>query len=146
VEKLDSVMSYLKDQADDVQLERLLDQAIHPVLAKLHLPLYHTNPQFHASFAWTLIYPSVHTALDSPDSPSPDIGAGVDGSLDDTAASSGASEAETGPCQTPFTPEVLAQLSEKFGKAILAAQPQGGWEVHHLELKLGKEVHLLPLR
>lgn len=140
-------MSWPKNEADDLQLERLLDQAIHPILSKLHLPLYHTNPQFHASFAWTLIDPvSAHPASDSPDFPPSTSGAGPDAdvSLDDAELSPSTSEASTG--ETPFSPEVLAQLSEKFGKAILAAQPQGGWEVDHLELKLGKEVHLLPLR
>ncbi|ORX33636.1 hypothetical protein BD324DRAFT_209271 [Kockovaella imperatae] len=36
------------------EINDLLERVIHPVLDTLHLPRYHTNPEFHASFAWCL--------------------------------------------------------------------------------------------
>ena len=38
----------------------------------------------------------------------------------------------------PFTDEMLASLQEKFGKAILDAQPKGGWQVDVIGTKIGK--------
>lgn len=47
--------------------------------------------------------------------------------------------------RTPFTSDIIATLSEKFGKALLESQAKGGWIVDQLQLKIGKEVHMLDL-
>lgn len=39
------------------QLQRIQDRVIHPFLKTHHLPLYHLDPEFHTSFAWSLLSP-----------------------------------------------------------------------------------------
>lgn len=41
-----------------VQLEKLQINVIDPFLKLHHLPRYHSNPEFHASFAWSLLVAS----------------------------------------------------------------------------------------
>ena len=47
--------------------------------------------------------------------------------------------------ETPYTQPVLDQLSTEFGEALLKHQPKGGWKIGELEIKIGKDVHTMPL-
>lgn len=99
---LTSVLTY--------QLERIQSEIIDPFLRLHHLPTYHSNPEFHTSFAWVLV--PVPEPTDSPS---------LVGTVDD-----------------PFTEKVMENLQKEFGKAILDAQPKGGWQVDGISTKIGK--------
>jgi hypothetical protein len=94
----------------DNQLERIQSEIIDPFLRLHHLPTYHSNPEFHTSFAWVLV-----------PVPTPS----------ETSAS-------TTVVDDPFTEELLQCLQEKFEKAILDAQPKGGWQLDKISTKIGK--------
>jgi hypothetical protein len=40
--------------------------------------------------------------------------------------------------EDPFTDKLLTHLQERFQKAILDAQPKGGWQVDKISTKIGK--------
>jgi hypothetical protein len=89
------------------------------------LPLYHTNPEYHASFAWCL--------LDS-------AASGLQGDQDDAEET----EKPSG-LKTPFSDRMVKKLGEEFGASLLAKQPSGGWEIDHLVLRAGRAIHEIPL-
>lgn len=115
-----------EDGGADMQIERAVEAAVHPLLDKLHLQRYHDNPEFHASFAWCLT--------------EREMGGG--GEVAEAEAEHGAKEEGRA---TPFTASVLQRLSDEFGRALLEAQPRGGWAVDELQIKVGKEVSSIPL-
>lgn len=92
-------------------LERLED-----VLKRLHLPLYHDEPEFHASFAWAL--------CTLPD------GGGREDDEDEKDVLS------------PFPPDLVGRLAEHTD-AALAVHP--GWNVQVLCVKVAKDVVRIPL-
>jgi hypothetical protein len=99
------------DEPDsDNQLERIQSEIIDPFLRLHHLPTYHSNPEFHTSFAWVLV------PVPTPIEPS----------------------TSTTVVDDPFTEEVLQHLRKRFEKAILDAQPKGGWQVDKISTKIGK--------
>jgi hypothetical protein len=131
-----------------LKIENIIDEVVHPILAKLHLPLYHSHPEFHASFAWCLLDPHPQTA---PGSATKEDTLTEIASVDplesefEFAAESDQPDMP-GDAPTPFTPAILSELSDRFQERILAAQPRGGWQVDSLDLKIAKEVFRLPLR
>lgn len=110
----------------------MVDKAIHPLLAKYHLPLYHTNPEFHASFAWCLLRPGEE---------------GITSGLDTAMENDGVEDhiARPAMADSPFTRQVLDDLNTGFERKLLEAQPRGGWDVSHAILRVGKAVHNIGL-
>lgn len=104
----------------------MLRDAVHPELAKLHLPLYHDNPEFHASFAWCLVKPS--------------IGATSEYSLSEVEEKDVPESRD----KTPFTPAVLSDLTSRFAAAILQAQTKDGWLIDGVQLKIAKDIYTIP--
>ena len=98
-----------------------------PLLQSLHMPLYHSNPEYHASFAWCLIDQTDQTSKD---------GSAVD-------ESDGFEESSD---QVPIPHEVLAQVNEEYRDVFLRSQPREGWSISDVELKIGKDVQTVPLR
>jgi hypothetical protein len=129
----------------------MIDKVVHPILAKLHLPLYHSRPEFHASFAWCLLDPNPHppiAAVAEEEANTRPAGIAVDPlevdfDSDQPDMPGGAPTPLTPP--TPFTPAILSELSDAFQERILAAQPRGGWHIDSLDLKIAKDVFRLPL-
>ena len=107
-----------------------MDKAIHPILAKLHRQLYHSNPEYHASFAWC----PVDNADDEAQGTKTDMfnGDRVDATLDNSVAG-------------PIDDQVITHLQEESEKTILSSQPPGGWTVDALNLKIGMEFTSHPL-
>ena len=106
-----------------------MDKAVHPLLAKYHLPLYHNNPEYHASFAWCLLRPNTEgTALV------------VDPLADDADDPVAPDSAES-----PFRQDLLDDLNRNFQQRLLDAQPRGGWDVSNVVLRVGKVTHHLPM-
>lgn len=106
------------------ELGRILELAVAPVLRRHHLPAYHDDAEFHASFAWCLQ-------------------AGSDeGEANGTASSSPSTD---GTSTAPFTPELLAQLSATHTPALLKAQPATGWTITDLCVKVARDVTRIPL-
>lgn len=105
---------------------------VHPLLVKLHLPLYHTNPEFHASFAWCFVEPDPKKEAERLTG---SLGAAYDGDMPEGGAPQG----------SPITEEMLREANSKFGSDILSAQPRGGWNIAAVQLKIGKEVTKLDL-
>lgn len=105
----------------------MLRDAVHPELAKLHLPLYHDNPEFHASFAWCLVKP----------------GAGLTREHSLPEEEEGDDVLESGD-KTPFAPAVLSDLTSRFASAILQAQPKDGWLIDGVQLKIAKDIYTIP--
>jgi hypothetical protein len=113
-----------------IQLNSIVDKVVHPILEKCHLPLYHTNPEYHASFAWCLV----------------DTKAGSDSdSLSDETVDDSQSTEKAYGTKAPFSKELLEKLGLEFGPTILEKQPNGGWEVDHLVLRAGKSIYEIPL-
>lgn len=101
------------------QIGDLVDKVIHPILVSLHRPLYHENPEWHTSFAWWL--------LDQP-----------------ASSEQGDGEAELVQ-KTPIADDVLSLLNDEFQTRILASQPDGGWHVSSIMLKIGKDLSTIDL-
>jgi hypothetical protein len=110
---------------------------VHPILEKYHLPLYHTNPEYHASFAWCLLDPATSAQAA--------IAADADGAIDVEDESQAASTKEPPERNIPFPQDLLDELGMVFGQQILAKQPVGGWEISDLILRAGKVLHTIPL-
>lgn len=119
------------------QLNSIVDKVVHPILEKYHLPLYHTNPEYHASFAWCL--------LDPANSAQAVVAADADGAVDIEDESQVVSTGEPPKRKTPLPPDLVDELGMVFGKQILAKQPDGGWEISDLILRAGKVLHSIPL-
>lgn len=98
------------------QLERIQSQIIDPFLKLHHLPTYHTDPEFHTSFAWVLV-PVL--------SDETDVGPAEPGQ-------------QRKPVDDPFTDKLLEQLEAQFAQALLDAQPKGGWRIDRISTKIGK--------
>jgi hypothetical protein len=105
------------------QLERIQSQIMDPFLKIHHLPTYHSDPEFHTSFAWVLVPVPADEADDSPSG----------------------SRQERKPIDDPFTDELLKQLEARFAQALLDAQPKGGWKVDRISTKIGKTARDFPL-
>ena len=91
------------------------------MLQKLHRPLYHSDPEYHASFAWCLTDP---------------LGRGDAGEGDVELC--GPELAGT-PVKVPISDETVTKVSDQFQRLILDAQPKGGWFVNKIVLKIGKD-------
>jgi hypothetical protein len=128
-----------------LKIENIIDKVVHPILAKLHLPLYHSQPEFHASFAWCLLNPHPPTAFVSAEEE--DTRWTEIASVDPLEVEFESDQPDMpGDSPTPFTPAILSELSDAFQERILAAQPRGGWQIDSLDLKVAKDVFRLPLR
>jgi hypothetical protein len=57
----------------------------------------------------------------------------------------GHKEEEEGDAASPFPADMLRQLEDEYGPALLAAQPRGGWDVADVCVKVAKTVTRLPL-
>jgi hypothetical protein len=112
-----------------LQIERIVNKVVHPILANLHLPLYHSEPEFHASFAWCLLRRS----------------ASVTGQSAEVLQSHQPDSGTTDALSTPLIPELLCRLSEEFEQRILSSQPSGGWVIDTLELKIANDITQLCL-
>lgn len=111
-------------------MKSIADNVIHPLLSKYHLPLYHDNPEYHASFAWCLLHTS------PPDQASSFGEDGIDLEIQSTPS----------PMATkPFSQDLIDDLNRRFEKRLLAAQPESGWVVPHLTLRVGKSLTEIPL-
>jgi hypothetical protein len=98
------------------QLERIQSQILDPFLRIHHLPTYHSDPEFHTSFAWVLV-------------PVPE---------DVTDVGTSQPVRQSKPIDDPFTDKLLELLEAQFGQALLDAQPKGGWQVDRISTKIGK--------
>jgi hypothetical protein len=107
------------------KVESILEKVVHPILKKYHLPLYHKDPEFHASFAWCLIRREQDRVHES--------------AVPDKIDSSDSIHHE------PISSQVINNLNDEFGKALLENQPKGGWHISSVEVKLAKDVITLPL-
>lgn len=120
------------------------------MLAKLHLPLYHSRPEFHASFAWCLLDPHPHphppiAAVAEEEASTRPAGIAMDPLEVEFEADQPDMPNDPPSPPTPFTPAILSELSDAFQARILAAQPRGGWQIDSLDLKIAKDVFRLPL-
>jgi hypothetical protein len=79
------------------------------------LPTYHSDPEFHTSFAWVLVPVAAMTSI-GPSEPGQQWK-----HIDD-----------------PFTDRLLGQLEAQFAQALLEAQPKGGWQIDRISTKIGK--------
>ncbi|WVO13235.1 hypothetical protein L204_100848 [Cryptococcus depauperatus] len=95
------------------ELKAIQDKVIHPILDVVHLPTYYENPEFHSSFAWSLL---------------------------ESRGGKQETEADLIDSCSVFSNSVLEGINEKFEERILAAQPSRGWSVDSVELKISKEV------
>ncbi|WOO85179.1 U6 snRNA phosphodiesterase [Vanrija pseudolonga] len=102
------------------ELARALEHAVAPVLRRHHLPAYHDDAEFHASFAWCLQ-------------------AGAEGDKEEREGDVSPSDA------APFTPELLAHLGATRSAALLKAQPASGWTITDLCVKVARDVTRIPL-
>lgn len=108
-----------------------MERAIHPVLDNLHLPRYHSNPEFHASFAWCLLHPTGESGPRSAD-------------LDLDVLEDDAPDSKNAPA-SPFDASLLKKLNARFGDQLMRTQHAAGWEVTHMELKIAKDIYRIPL-
>lgn len=108
-----------------------MEKVVHPILSPLHLPLYHDNPEFHASFAWCLL-----RSGSSSDS----------SSSSDAALDADQSEMSSDMADSPFIPAVLRKLNGDFEQLILSSQPSAGWTIDSIDLKISKDVVHMPLK
>lgn len=106
------------------QIDGIVQAVIHPLLKTLHRPLYHSDPEYHASFAWCLT----------------EEGGEVDARVD-----RGGSDVMTYPTADPVHRELLRRMDVEFESGILGAQPPLGWVIDKLVVKIGKDVLKVPL-
>ncbi|KAJ9099822.1 hypothetical protein QFC21_003822 [Naganishia friedmannii] len=110
----------LRVRAGHDKLEHIQSQIIDPFLRVHHLPTYHSQPEFHTSFAWVLV-------------PAQDL------------ESSAVRPAHNIPHMgDPFTEQLLQRLEERLSEALLNAQPRGGWLIDGLSTKIGRTVRDFP--
>ncbi len=100
------------------QLARIQDTILTPFLKRHHLPLYHNQPEFHASFAWALARPALPS--------------GSDGTATTAAR-----------WDNPFDANVLASANNHTAEVERAIGK--GWEVDALEVKVGKTITRIAL-
>ncbi|KAL7419733.1 poly(U)-specific 3'-to-5' RNA exonuclease [Cryptotrichosporon argae] len=144
----------LRVGAGAAEMSKLLDR-IHPLLERLHRPLYHTDPEFHTSVAWCL-FPSSETVA-PPAAGTDDIVArhnddgysnGSNGRDKDGVANNGEDGDDDAPDLaddvSPLMPLVPA-LDIEFTPRVVKHQPPGGWTVAAVLLKVGKTVMSIPL-
>ncbi|WWC60210.1 uncharacterized protein I303_102776 [Kwoniella dejecticola CBS 10117] len=129
------------------ELEDILDQIIHPLLEIYHLPKYHENPEFHTSFGWTLLQPTLDRASSEviPNTMNPDGAAMVSEDTNAFIEETSDVRNEDHIRHSPFTDEMIKRINTVFREKIMDKQPQGGWEVDRVYLKAAKEVHVLHL-
>lgn len=106
------------------------------MLKDLHRPLYHADPEYHASFAWCL------TDVDSARSPS--VSPKVDISPGELAEDDTSSEVLK-PVREPIPHRVIAELHTAFERRILDAMPTTGWLITEVMLRTGKDITRIPL-
>ncbi|TYJ59182.1 hypothetical protein B9479_000171 [Cryptococcus floricola] len=114
----------LRVGAGAAELKEVVDKTLDPLLKMSHLPTYHNNPEFHTSFAWTLLGQEEIMALGD--------------ALDE--------EVERPPEKCLFSQELLDKINDRFEERLLAAQPTGGWLIDSVELKISKDITTIPLR
>ncbi|WVQ74545.1 hypothetical protein IAR50_004146 [Cryptococcus sp. DSM 104548] len=114
----------LRVGAGAAELKEVVDKTLDPLLRVSHLPTYHKNPEFHTSFAWTLL--------------------GQEDRVKDDDLLEDQVERPVEKCL--FPKEVLDKINDEFEARILAAQPTGGWLIDSVELKMSKEIVTIPLR
>lgn len=95
------------------------------MLRKLHRPLYHSDPEYHASFAWCLT-----------DSPDTKVSRTEEEGQDSSTAH---------PLDDPFDMGLIQELDEEFEAGLLSAQPVSGWKVDKIVLKIGKDMIECPI-
>lgn len=119
----------------NIQIDEIVEKILHPILREYHRPLYHSNPEYHASFAWCLTgpEPSAHD-----DEPSPHTAVKGDDGCELAAVSNK-------PARTPISNTVIDKLNSELEGRLLAAQPKSGWRIEHVVLKIGKDATLIPL-
>ena len=105
-----------------------MNKVLHPILRDFHRPLYHSNPEYHASFAWCLTDPSPTADLDLASNPDP-----AEQEFDALAD-------QTRPAKVPIPDSVIDDLNTELEARIVAAQSRNGWQIDSLILKTGKEV------
>lgn len=110
-----------------------MEKVIHPILEKYHLPLYHTNPEYHASFAWCLLEATDPAHAESA------VRADIE---DDEQNPSDEGMIARG---TPIPQDLVEALGKIYGNQVLAKQPDGGWEISELVLRAGKAFHSISL-
>ncbi|WWD16603.1 hypothetical protein CI109_101031 [Kwoniella shandongensis] len=145
----------LRVGAGAVELKEIVDKAIHPLLEVVHLPRYHDNPEFHTSFAWTLIDPdstqeknvgNKDQEVDVEDAEAEAIATGTAEGVARANTSAVSSDTITHRSKSsPFTKSILDQLNAKYEAQILACQPRGGWDVDNVHLKIGKDITVIKL-
>jgi hypothetical protein len=115
-----------------------VDKVVHPILEKYHMPLYHSNPEYHASFAWCLLEPfQTEPATADPLGTDTDLQDGTD--TRSTATVGGVGD------KAPFSNDLVDELGRLYGKEVLAKQPTGGWEISSVVLRAGKALREIPL-
>ncbi|ORY27444.1 hypothetical protein BCR39DRAFT_538049 [Naematelia encephala] len=126
------------------EILKIAQDALDPLLQSLHLPTYHKNPEFHASFAWTLLpEEDEHKAKSYKSTPVNQERSSDTASIQ--AKGDNASSTKIPPL-SPFSPEVLDQLNRKFRENILKAQPEGGWIITGVTVKIGNSTSFVPFR
>jgi hypothetical protein len=110
---------------------------MHPLLTEIHRPLYHTNPEYHASFAWCLT--GTDKQLPSGTAQSQAISPGADAVINHMPGNT------SQPLLEPISEDVVADLHKAFERRILDAMPPTGWLVTELFLKTGKDITRIAL-
>lgn len=106
------------------------------MLKEFHRPLYHADPEYHASFAWCLT--DVDERLDTGEAPNKGISF-VDVEDD------GTSGLEIKPAREPIPEAIVAELHTAFERTLLDAMPPTGWSITELVLKAGKDTTCIAL-
>ena len=122
------------------ELKRLLD-AVEGVLRTENLPGYHQDAEFHASFAWALNDTASSDTTDAAQS-CKEASGDVNDSAEAEVLVAPSDETHLG----PFSDTLLRRLEQEYGRRILDAQPRGGWQADHVEVKVGKTIASIPLR
>ncbi|WRT65611.1 uncharacterized protein IL334_002556 [Kwoniella shivajii] len=123
--------------AGAIEVKEIVEQIIHPPIDIIHLPKYHDNPEFHTSFAWTLLKPSITSKGES--------GSTEPTRVEDIPGPPSEEELIRNNGLTPFPDDMLERIKAKFEKKILEAQPKGGWEIDNVHFKAAKDIHVLPI-
>ena len=120
-------MNTKRADAHGEQINEIVEKILHPQLQNLHLPLYHSNPEYHASFAWCLIDETTQGSKEVA------FADHLDGFEDSSQ-------------QTPIPDRVIMQLNDDYRDSFLRSQPLEGWSISEIELKIGKDVKKISLR
>lgn len=134
------------------------------VLKRLHLPLYHEEAEFHASFAWALCgrreasgAKEVKGARRAKGAKEGKGEVEEEGEGENEGQSVGGrgeggggenrrdgEEPDDDEASTPFPPALIHALATHTD-TLLGAQPVGGWRISHLCIKIAKDVVRIPL-